>query len=72
MTEHIIGTHISDLIQIYNGRISIQGSVNFNTVSLISTSDANESKRPIIINNLSFDLPHLKEQYWMKTLDQVI
>lgn len=80
MTEHIIGTHVSDLTQIYNGHISIQGSINMNNVFVSNERVQNNSSvnkdgwlewRPIVINGVPFNIDHLYDEYWMKSSDQV-
>lgn len=77
MTEHIVGTHMDDLSQIYNGRVSIKGSAkmkNFLVSNLLPETINEDPQQPnqIIINNMPFDLPNLHQQYWFKTTDQVM
>lgn len=75
MTEYIVGTHMDDLSQIYNGRVSIKGSASIENVLVLKNEDnifqqqINSSQ--IILNNMSFDLLNLQQQYWVKTTDQV-
>lgn len=82
MTEHVIGTLITDLSQIYNGRIIIQGSVNINNLFVITTtdstileeyttSDEKSSRSMINVNNISFNLLLLHKEFWVKTMEQV-
>lgn len=78
MTEHIVGTNMDDLSQIYNGHISIRGSAKMKNILLSSISSALNNQDPqqpvqsqIIINNTPFDLLNLPQAYWFKTTDQV-
>lgn len=75
MTEHIVGTHMDDLSQIYNGRISIKGSAKMNNI-LVPASNNDDPQQSIqsqiVINNTPLDLLHLQQQYWFKTTDQVL
>lgn len=79
MTEHIVGTHMDDLSQIYNGRISIKGSAKIKNILVSNLLPETIDEDPqqliqsqIIINNMPFDLPNLHQQYWFKTTDQVM
>lgn len=79
MTDHIVhhtvGTHIDDLSQIYNGRVSIKGSVKLKNISFLPVMNNEDSQQmsqsQIVINNTPFDLLSLHQQYWFKTIDQV-
>lgn len=74
MTEHIVGTHMEDLSQIYNGHVFIRGSANMKNIfmsSLLNPATENEDAPQIILNNIPFDLLNLQQQYWFKTNDQV-
>lgn len=75
MTEHIVGTHMDDLSQIYNGRISIKGSAKVKNmlVPAPNNEDPQQSiQSQVIIANTPFDLLNLQHQYWSKTTDQVL
>lgn len=39
ITEHVVGTNMDDLTQIYNGRAIIKGSVNINHVLIFHNHD---------------------------------
>lgn len=54
MTQHIVGTHIDDLTQIYNGRVAIRGSLTFNNLLVASNRD-NFFSQPIHIDTNSMD-----------------
>lgn len=54
MTQHIVGTHIDDLTQIYNGRVTIRGSLTFNNVLVSNTRD-NFFSQPIHVDTNSVD-----------------
>lgn len=81
MTQSIVGTRVEDLSQIYNGRISIRGTLSLkNVVSDISlmqpideTQVGEPSQQPtkITVSGQTFDLPSIRNNYWMKTIDQV-
>lgn len=74
MTEYIVGTHMDDLSQIYNGRVFIKGSANMKNIfvsSLLTPDNMNEDAQQIIVNNIPFNLLDLQHQYWFKTTDQV-
>lgn len=84
MTQHIVGTRMEDLSQIYNGRIVIKGSLSLQNVQLPS-ADGNASPfapievypgitqppAQILIDGAPFDLQSIPQRYWMKSLDQV-
>lgn len=86
LTQHIIGTHMDDLTQIYSSHITIRGSATFNNVLLSSVSD-NFFSQPIhdINKNVSmlsnnaiiqvdgvpFELLQVPQIFWMKGVDQV-
>lgn len=92
MTEHIVGTHMDDLTQIYNGKLIIKGSVDVTNIyssannqnmffaeGLVQGSDNQAIYGPnapqnqntkILVNGLPFDL-NVKQQYWMKNVNQV-
>lgn len=59
ITESIVGSHLDDFIQIYNGRILIKGGLNIKNIFV---------DEKIIVNNIKFDLFN---QYWLKNIDQV-
>ncbi|XP_055324263.1 uncharacterized protein LOC129578933 [Sitodiplosis mosellana] len=76
MTEHIVGTHMDDLTQIYNGRVRIKGSANVNNI-YISQDPSQFAENPIgvsqlRVNGIQFDLLNISQQYWMKTVNQDI
>lgn len=85
LTQHIIGTHMDDLTQIYNSHITIRGSATFNNVLLSSVSD-NFFSQPIHdssngsllsnnaiiqVNGTPFELLQVPHMFWMKSIDQV-
>lgn len=70
MTEHIVGTYIDDLTQIYNGRVLIKGSVDI--FNIYTSNDKESSDTRILINGVHTDLLHINLEYWMKKLNQVI
>lgn len=84
MTQHIVGTRMEDLSQIYNGRIIIRGSLSLQNVQLPNAEDNASPFAPIetdpslaeppaqiYIDGTPFDLRSIPLRYWMKTLDQV-
>lgn len=74
MTEYIVGTHMDDLSQIYNGRVSIKGTGNMKNIfvsSLLPVTNSEDTQQLIQINNIPFDLLNLHQQYWFKSTDQV-
>lgn len=85
MTQHIVGTRMEDLSQIYNGRIVIKGSLSLQNVQLLSNADDQSSpfapivsdpnivqpNAQIIVGGIPFDLQDIPRHYWMKSLDQV-
>lgn len=78
MTEYIVGTHIDDLSQIYNGRVLIKGTGSMKDILVSSLLPATINEDPqqliqsqIVINSIPFDLLNLHQQYWFKTIDQV-
>lgn len=86
LTQHIIGTHIDDLTQIYNGHVTIRGSVTFDNVLVSSTGDnffsqpfhdtgpvpaAQVNEAVVQVNGLPFDILKVPHQFWMKNVDQV-
>lgn len=86
MTQHIIGTRIEDLTQIYNGKIRIRGSLSLkNVLSDVSlmepipfddeiNDEPKLNQRPvnIFVNENFFDPSTFPQQFWMKSVDQVI
>lgn len=44
MTEHIVGTHMDDLTQIYNGHVVIKGTTNINNIFVFDTPKNLESQ----------------------------
>ncbi|XP_031638196.1 uncharacterized protein LOC116350528 [Contarinia nasturtii] len=72
ITDHIVGTHLDDLVQIYHGRVLVRGSVNTNNISVSNPDQEETIRSQILINGILFDLPHLSHQYWMKTVNQDI
>lgn len=79
MTDYIVGTHMDDLSQIYNGRVSIKGTANIKNIFVSSLLPETNYENPqqliqsqIIINTIPFDLLNLHQQYWYKTTDQVL
>lgn len=84
MTQHIVGTRMGDLSQIYNGRIVIKGSLSLQNVIVTNAYDNFSPLAPIesdpsavtppakiIIDGNPFDLRSVSQRYWMKSLDQV-
>lgn len=78
MTEYIVGIHMDDLLQIYNGRVSIKGTANMKNIllsSILPVTNNEDSQQlvqsQIVINNLPFDLFNVQQQYWLKNTDQV-
>lgn len=86
LTQHIIGTHMDDLTQIYNRHITIRGSATFNNALLSSVSDnffsqpihdsnKNESvlsnNAIIQVDGIPFELLQVPHTFWMKSIDQV-
>lgn len=82
ITQTIVGTRVEDLSQIYNGRIIIHGTLSLkNVVSDLSlmqpiddsiVSDAPQQTTKITVGGQAFDLSSIPNNFWMKTLDQVI
>lgn len=70
ITDHIVGTHIDDLVQIYNGQITVRGSVDMSNI-FISSTEKEAPTSQITINGRPFDLPNLNHLYWMKKVNQV-
>lgn len=84
MTQHIVGTRMEDLSQIYNGKITIKGSLSLQNVELYNVNDNGSPFAPIlpdpttaepaaqvVIDGTPFNLRSVPQQYWMKSLDQV-
>lgn len=85
LTQHIIGTHMDDLTQIYSSHITIRGSATFNNALLSSTSDnffsqpIHDSKNVSMLSNnaiiqvdgIPFELLQVPHIFWMKSIDQV-
>lgn len=81
MTQNIVGTRVEDLSQIYNGRISIRGTLSLkNVVSDISlmqpmdetqVDESSQQATKITVSGQTFDLPSIRDSFWMKTIDQV-
>lgn len=86
LTQHIIGTHLDDLSQIYNGHVTIRGSATFNNVLVSSTGDnlfaqpfheaaapaPNQLNEAVVqVNGRPFDIAKVPQQFWMKSVDQV-
>lgn len=84
MTQHIVGTRMEDLSQIYNGRIVIKGSLSLQNLQLINADfnvspfapiDSDPSvtvpSAQIVVDGTPFDLRSISQLYWMKSLDQV-
>ncbi|KAF5284772.1 hypothetical protein FQA39_LY04497 [Lamprigera yunnana] len=61
--EHVIGTDISDLLQIY-GHIKLVGKLHLQNISIF-----NEAK--VFINDQEFD-EDLSKQYWSKSKNQTV
>lgn len=78
MTEHIVGTQMDDLSQIYNGRVLIKGSAKMMNILVFNRQETNNDdpqqliQSQIVINNIQFDLLNLHQQYWYKATDQVL
>lgn len=84
-TQHIVGTRLEDLTQIYNGRIVIKGSLSLNHVQVSANGDnfftdpihenpqeQNAVQLPnIVVNNVTFDMANVIQSFWMKSFDQV-
>lgn len=74
MTDYIVGTHMDDFIQIYNGRVLIRGPTNMRNIFVppIMNEDSQQTKESqIIMNNNAFNFFNLHQQYWYKSIDQV-
>lgn len=78
MTEYIVGTHMDDFIQIYNGRVSIKGVTNIENIFVsaplqpsIDEDLYQSTLSQILINSIPFDPINLNKQYWFKSIDQV-
>lgn len=65
MTERIVGTHIDDLTQIYNGKIRIKGSAEIDKIYV-------DQEEQVHVNDIRLEITQLSQQYWMKKLNQVI
>lgn len=69
MTEHIVGTHMDDLTQIYNGKVVIKGSAD---VGIIYTSQEYPiTDSQVHVNGVPMDFLNLGQKYWMKKINQV-
>lgn len=64
LTKHIVGTRVEDLSQVYNGKVTIKGSLKLSNVILESP------KTNMFINDQRFGL-NFADHYWMKSVDQV-
>lgn len=76
MTEHIVGTRMSDLTQIYNGKVRIKGSVNVQNI-YAKRDPTQFAENPtgvcqVLVNGADFDLLNISQQYWMKSINQVL
>ena len=63
LKRHVIGTKTSDLSQIYNGKVVIQGSLTIQDVQF------NSMKSKIFVNGSEL-LQNISENYWMKSVKQ--
>lgn len=69
MTEHIVGTHMDDLTQIYNGKVRIKGSADVSNIFMSQDNPTVENY--VHVNGLKFELMNVSQEYWMKELYQV-
>lgn len=69
MTEHIVGTHMDDLTQIYNGKVRIKGSADVKNIFMSQDNPAIENH--VHVNGVKFELMNVSQQYWMKQINQV-
>lgn len=65
LKHHVIGTQTSDLSQIYNGRIEIQGSLRVKDVSMFSP------RTQVVVSEKKVP-QNITTSYWMKSLTQEI
>ncbi|CAH1722500.1 unnamed protein product [Chironomus riparius] len=63
--RHVIGTDSSDLAQIYNGKVLIQGSLTLSNMDIFSP------KTRIIVNDMVVPL-NITDNYWTKSTKQEI
>lgn len=65
LKQQVIGTQTSDLSQIYNGQVVIEGSLTINDIQAFSP------KTRIVVNEK--EIPHnISNSFWMKSLKQEI
>ncbi|KAJ6641891.1 hypothetical protein Bhyg_06836 [Pseudolycoriella hygida] len=65
ISKHIVGTRVEDLSQVYNGKVTIKGSLRLSNVKL------DNLKTILFINNERFGL-NVVEEFWMKSADQTL
>lgn len=63
--RHVIGTESSDLAQIYNGRVLIQGTLTLSNMNIFSP------KTKIFVNDLAIP-QNITDNYWTKSTKQEI
>lgn len=79
ITQHIVGTRIEDLIQLYNGHVTIKGSLALHNVVVtnneplcaVDHSENNGVISNVIVDGAVFSLESVSKEYWMKSVDQV-
>lgn len=64
MTEHIVGTHMDDLTQIYNGRVLIKGSVDTNNIFLSNI------KEVLLPNNTQIEVTNDENSHILENVIQ--
>lgn len=63
--RHIVGTEQEDLSQVYNGKVTIIGSLKLNDIIL-----ERPNRTKIFVNEKRFHF-NVADLYWMKSIDQV-
>lgn len=63
ITKHIVGTRVEDLSQVYNGKVTIKGTLKLSNVIL-------ENPTSMFVNQERFGL-NVADYFWMKSVDQV-
>lgn len=65
LKRHVIGTKTSDLFQLYNGRVVIQGSLQVQNIQFRSINTN------VVVGNMKI-FQNLLDNYWMKSIKQNI